>query len=115
MKTVWIYVDTNHEVGDRDHLKVFADSDAADGWLEKHDPEGVAFRYEVEGLPAVARDQERIARALHEARGIIGEYLEPGIKNPTATLNRLIEVLDTQELAAALGRLVRGPGLRLVK
>ena len=24
MKTVWIYVDTNHDVGHPDHLKVFA-------------------------------------------------------------------------------------------
>jgi len=30
MKTVWIYVDTKHEVGDRDHLKVFANPDAAE-------------------------------------------------------------------------------------
>jgi hypothetical protein len=30
MNTVWIYVDTSKEVGDVDHLKVFADADAAD-------------------------------------------------------------------------------------
>jgi hypothetical protein len=29
MKTVLIYVDTSKEVGDVDHLKVFADKDAA--------------------------------------------------------------------------------------
>jgi hypothetical protein len=27
--TVWIYVDTSKQVGDEDHLKVFADADAA--------------------------------------------------------------------------------------
>jgi hypothetical protein len=27
--TVWIYVDTRKQVGDKDHLKVFADQDAA--------------------------------------------------------------------------------------
>jgi hypothetical protein len=47
MKTVWIYVDTNKEVGNVDHLKVFADSDAADRWFKKNDPEGVAFPYKV--------------------------------------------------------------------
>jgi hypothetical protein len=28
--TVWIYVDTSKDVGDRDHLKVFANADAAE-------------------------------------------------------------------------------------
>jgi hypothetical protein len=30
MTTVWIYVDTNKEVGDVDHLKVFATAELAD-------------------------------------------------------------------------------------
>jgi hypothetical protein len=47
MTTVWVYVDTGKQVCDRDHLKVFANSDAADAWFAKHDPEGVAFEYEV--------------------------------------------------------------------
>jgi hypothetical protein len=29
-----------HRVGDADHLKVFANPDAAETWLEEHDPEG---------------------------------------------------------------------------
>ena len=41
MKTVWIYVDTKKQVGDRDHLKVFANSDLADEWFVVNDPEGV--------------------------------------------------------------------------
>ena len=45
--TVWIYVDTGKQVGDRDHLKVFASEVAADTWLEENDPEGVAFEYDV--------------------------------------------------------------------
>jgi hypothetical protein len=45
--TVFIYVDTSTEVGDPDHLKVFANADAADTWLEENEPEGVAFEYEV--------------------------------------------------------------------
>jgi hypothetical protein len=43
MTTVWIYVDTSKEVGDVDHLKVFAASKLADEWLKENDPEGVAF------------------------------------------------------------------------
>jgi len=47
MTTVWIYVDSSKEVGDVDHLKVFATSELADEWLKENDPEGVAFEYEV--------------------------------------------------------------------
>jgi hypothetical protein len=45
--TVLIYVDTSKQVGDRDHLKVFANADAAETWFAANDPEGVAFEYEV--------------------------------------------------------------------
>ena len=40
MTTVWIYVDTSKEVGDVDHLKVFATAELADEWFEENDPEG---------------------------------------------------------------------------
>ena len=46
---VLIYVNTKKDVGDIDHLKVFANEDAAEKWFEENDPEGVAFEYEVEG------------------------------------------------------------------
>lgn len=49
MKTVWIYVDTSKEVGDPEHLKVFASEDAAERWFAENDPEGVAFEYDVMG------------------------------------------------------------------
>jgi len=45
--TVFIYVDTSKQVGDPDHLKVFANQDGAETWFEENDPEGVAFEYEV--------------------------------------------------------------------
>jgi hypothetical protein len=45
--TVLIYVDTGKQVGDPDHLKVFANADAAETWFTENDPEGVAFEYEV--------------------------------------------------------------------
>ena len=45
--TVWAYVDTRKQVGDRNYLKVFTSADAAEIWFEENDPEGVAFEYEV--------------------------------------------------------------------
>jgi hypothetical protein len=45
--SVWIYVDVSKEVGDVDHLKVFASKEAAEAWLNENDPEGVAFEYDV--------------------------------------------------------------------
>ena len=47
MKTVFIYVNASKRFGDPDHLKVFANVDAAETWFEINDPEGVAFEYEV--------------------------------------------------------------------
>jgi hypothetical protein len=34
-----IYVNASKEVGDVEHLKVFAAADAADRWFREHDPE----------------------------------------------------------------------------
>jgi hypothetical protein len=48
MITVWIYVNTAAHVGDNDHLQVFASEEAAQRWLDQHDPEGVAFEYPVQ-------------------------------------------------------------------
>jgi hypothetical protein len=45
--SVFVYVNTSRQVGDPEHLKVFATADAAEKWLEENDPEGVAFEYEV--------------------------------------------------------------------
>ena len=45
--TIWIYVDTGKQVGDKEHLKVFASADAARSWFAEYDPEGVAFEYPV--------------------------------------------------------------------
>ena len=48
--TVWMYVNTAKEVGDVDHLKVFASEEAAERWLAEERPEGVAFEYSIQGL-----------------------------------------------------------------
>jgi hypothetical protein len=45
--TVFVYVNTSKQVGDKDHIKVFANADAAETRFEQNDPEGVAFEYEV--------------------------------------------------------------------
>jgi hypothetical protein len=45
--SVFIYVDTSKQVGDPEHLKVFANQETAQAWFEENDPEGVAFEYEV--------------------------------------------------------------------
>jgi hypothetical protein len=45
--TVFVYVNTSKRVGDAEHIKVFATTDAAEKWFEENDPEGVAFEYEV--------------------------------------------------------------------
>jgi len=45
--TVWIYVNTSKQVGDPDHVKVFANEEAAQAWFDENDPEGVAFEYVV--------------------------------------------------------------------
>jgi len=47
MKTIWIYVNTSKQVGDPEHIKVFATTDAAETWFAENDPERVAFAYEV--------------------------------------------------------------------
>ena len=36
--TVLIYVDTSKQVGEPDHLKVFANADAAEKWIEENEP-----------------------------------------------------------------------------
>jgi hypothetical protein len=45
--TVLIYVDTSKQVGDADHLKLFANAAAAAARFAEKDPEGVAFEYQV--------------------------------------------------------------------
>jgi hypothetical protein len=59
MTTVWIYVDTSKGVGDREHLRVFANEAAAEAWFKEHEPEGAAFEYDVEGFRAAADPSPR--------------------------------------------------------
>ena len=41
---VFVYVNTSKQVGDVQHIKVFANQDAAETWFEENDPEGVRLR-----------------------------------------------------------------------
>jgi hypothetical protein len=45
--TVFVYVNTSKQVGDPEHIKVFATVDAGEKWFEETIPEGVAFEYVV--------------------------------------------------------------------
>jgi hypothetical protein len=69
---------------------------------------------DIEG--ARMKDQKTVLKTLNEAAGIISDYLEPGLpRDPVATINRLIKVLDNQSLAEAITRLEKGYGLKVVK
>ena len=45
--TVLIYVNTSKQVGDPEHLKVFANADASEAWFEENDPKASLSKYEV--------------------------------------------------------------------
>jgi len=47
MTHVWVYYDTNKQMGDEGHLVIFASGEAADEWLAIHDPEGVFWSYPI--------------------------------------------------------------------
>ena len=53
--TVWTYVDTSKQVGDKSHLKIFASREDAEAWLAANDPEGVSFEYELIAAPSGRR------------------------------------------------------------
>ena len=60
-------------------------------------------------------DQELIFSALRQVGLIVAEHLESGSADADEVITQLIAVLDTQELAAAMNRVERGYGLRMVK
>jgi len=53
-RTAWLYLNdcsgkSRRDAGDPDWVKVFASAGAARRWFDRHDPEGVAWEYEIEG------------------------------------------------------------------
>jgi hypothetical protein len=63
--TVFVYVNTSKQVGDADHVKVFANVDAAEKWFEENDPEGVRPpHHHVHDADRGARGHLEFARSL---------------------------------------------------
>jgi len=55
-QTVWVYLNDYNDgdqrkPGDPDWVKLFGSDDAVERWLQKYDPEGVAWEYKVEDGP----------------------------------------------------------------
>ena len=60
-------------------------------------------------------DQETVLRELDDARRILGEYIEPGPRDATRTVERLLAVLDRKDVVHALDRIKRCRVIRLVE
>lgn len=110
MRKVVVYVDTAKDVGDVNHLQVFADADAADRWFAKNDPEGAGFVYPVQGESQSDRDHDRALEAINDIAIAIAEYFEAGPGgNAKTALDRIIDVSQADDLAAAVDRLESKP------
>ena len=59
-------------------------------------------------------DQDTLLRAIEDARHILGEYIEPGQRDATRTVERLLAVLDKNDVVHALDRMKRRRVLCLV-
>ncbi|MDR3484354.1 MAG: hypothetical protein P4M05_05515 [Bradyrhizobium sp.] len=60
-------------------------------------------------------DQETLLRAVEDARRILGEYIEPGHRDPARTVQRLLAILDKNDVVRALDRMKRQRVMRLVE
>jgi hypothetical protein len=60
-------------------------------------------------------DQDTLIRAVEDARRVLGEYIEPGPRDPTRTVERLLAILDRNDVLLALDRMQRRRVLRLVE
>jgi len=61
-------------------------------------------------------DQDTLVRAIEDARRILGEYIEPGRPRDAArTVERLLAVLDRNDVIHALDRIKRRRVMRLVE
>jgi hypothetical protein len=50
------------------------------------------------------KDQDRINKAVTSAQKVLGEYIEPGPRDCEETINKLLDVLDDQQVADAVER-----------
>ena len=60
-------------------------------------------------------DQDTLMRAVEDARRILGEYIDPGPRDATRTVERLLAVLDRNDVVHALDRINRRRVIRLVR
>ena len=60
-------------------------------------------------------DRNLVLDAIEEAQRILAEHIEPERRNPEATINMLLFLLDRRDVVAAVRRLRAGYGLRVVK
>jgi hypothetical protein len=60
-------------------------------------------------------DQDTLIRAVEDARRILGEYIECGPRDATRTVDRLLVVLDRNDIVHALDRIKRRRVMRLVE
>ena len=56
-----------------------------------------------------------LVTALEESREILGRYIEPGPRDPKLTVEALLEILDNNNVVAALDRASRRRSLRLIE
>ena len=62
------------------------------------------------------RDVDIINKAMDDAQAELHRYVEPGPRNPEAVLQRMLDILDREDVVAAQQRLSRGYGrLTVVK
>jgi hypothetical protein len=59
-------------------------------------------------------DQDTLIRAVEDARRILGEYIELGPRDATRTAERLLAVLDRDDVVHALDRMKRRRAIQLV-
>jgi Fe2+ or Zn2+ uptake regulation protein len=60
-------------------------------------------------------DMDVVLRAVEDARRVLREYIEPQPRDAVSTVDRLLTILDRQDLVHALNRLHRGRVIRLVE
>jgi hypothetical protein len=60
-------------------------------------------------------DQETLLRAIENARRILGEHMEPGPRDAKRTVERLLAVLDRNDVVHTLDRMNRRRVMRLVE
>jgi hypothetical protein len=61
------------------------------------------------------RDLELIDKAVSDAQEVLRNYTAPGPRNAEIAMHRLIAILDREDVVAALLRLRKGFGPRVVK